>query len=137
MTKNKKYNKKGGSNYTSASSYGEYVNGSTNDQFNRTFSDGNQSNILIGAQGQNTNQMSVPTSQQLALIQDGGRRRRHKMSRRSKKRHHRGGLWGTIINQGAVPLTILGLQQNYKKKGGTKKRKNKCKNKYSRSHRGH
>jgi len=43
------------------------------------------------------------------------------MSRKSKSR--RGGFLGSLINQAIVPLSILGLQQTYKKKrhGGAKR----------------
>jgi len=121
--------KRGGSpsNYTSASSYGQYVNGSENDQFNRVFSTSGPyasipSNISIGAQGQNSAQPNVPTSQDLSLIQSAGRRRKH------------GGLWGQVINQALVPATLLGMQQTYrrKKSGGKKSRRH---NKSTRKHR--
>ena len=47
------------------------------------------------------------------------------MSRRTRSR--RGGFLGSLINQAIVPLSILGLQQTYKKKRGGRKgtRKNK------------
>jgi hypothetical protein len=43
---------------------------------------------------------------------------------RSKKTC-KGGFLGSVINQAIVPLSILGLQQSYRrrKNGGTKKRK--------------
>jgi len=42
-----------------------------------------------------------------------------------KNRH--GGFLGSLINQSIVPLTILGLQQTYKRKkyGGKRTRKNR------------
>jgi hypothetical protein len=128
--KNRSYRKKGGGNYTSAATYANYVNGNENEQFNRTMSDSSQSNLIIGAQGQNANQVSTPSPQQLSLIQSAGRRNKHYRSR-SHSRRRRGGLWGTVINQGAVPLAILGMQQNYRKKNSkTNKHRNNYKHKY-------
>jgi len=115
-------NYKGGDgNYSSASSYGSYVNGSGDSQYSRVFDQtgadaGRQSNVLIGAQGQWAQQPSVPTGQNLSLIQTAGRRRGSK----------KGGLWGEVINQAVVPFALLGMQQNYgrKKQGGkTNKRR--------------
>jgi hypothetical protein len=116
--------KRGGANYSSASTYGTYVAGTANEQYDRVFSQtgpdsGIQSNILTGVQGQNTHQQSSPTGQNLSLIQSAGKRR----SRRT--RHKKGGLWGEVLNQAIVPFTILGLQQSYKHKkhAGKKTRK--------------
>jgi hypothetical protein len=64
-------------------------------------------NVIIGAQGQNVASPSqIPTSGQLALVQKAGRRRR------------RGGFLGEVVNQAVVPLTILGMQQTYRRKRG-------------------
>jgi hypothetical protein len=71
-------------------------------QFNRVFGNGGNSNIITGAQGQNSG--LPPTVAQKA----GGRRR-------SKK----GGFWGEVINQAIVPFGILGLQQTYRRKRHT------------------
>ena len=116
--------KRGGSNYSSASTYGTYVSGTANQQYDRVFSQTGsdsaiQSNILTGVQGQNTHQQGAPSAQNLSLIQSAGKRR----SRRT--RHKKGGLWGEVLNQAIVPFTILGLQQSYKRKkhGGKKSRK--------------
>jgi hypothetical protein len=114
--------KRGGSgNYTSASTYGSYVNGSGNSQFARTFDQtGAYANRFgtdyVGAQGQWAKQPNQPTQQDLSLIQSAGRSRRK-----------RGGLWGEVINQAIVPFGLLGLQQSYRrhKRGG----------KYTRKHR--
>ena len=119
--------KRGGSgNYSSASTYGSYVNGPVDAQYNRVFdqtaaNSARQSNVIIGAQGQNAQQPNTPSSQNLSLIQSAGRRR--KSNRRS--RNKRGGLWGEVINQAVVPFTLLGMQQSYrrKKQGGRKTRK--------------
>jgi hypothetical protein len=110
--------KKGGSgNYSSASSYGTYVNGSGNDQFNRVFETaGRQSNVLVGAQGQWSQPPNAPSAQNLTKIQSAGK------SRRKRK----GGFFGEIIKQAVVPFGILALQQSYKrKKHGGKTRRHK------------
>ena len=113
--------KKGGSgNYTSASTYGSYVNGSGNAQFSRTFDQtgpyaAREGTDYVGAQGQWLNQPGQPSPQNLSLVQSAGKRSRRK----------RGGLWGSVINQAIVPFGILGLQQSYKKRGGKRTRKAK------------
>jgi hypothetical protein len=115
---------KGGS-YTSASTYGSYVNGSPDSQFARTFDQsgpygGRVGSEYVGAQGQWAQQPNSPSAEQLNLVQSAGKRRRSK-HRRSK----RGGFLGEVINQAIVPLGLLGLQQTYRKKrtGGRKSRK--------------
>jgi len=85
--------KKGGTgNYSSASSYNSYVNGSGDSQYSRVFDqagsyDGRQSNLLIGEQGQWGTQPNTPTAQNLSLIQTAGRR--HKMHGRKTRKHRR------------------------------------------------
>ena len=111
--------KRGGSgNYTSASSYGSYVNGSGNSQYERTFDQtGPYANRMgteyVGAQGQLANTYGQPSSQNLALIQSAGRRR--------GSRGRRGGLLGSVINQAIVPFSILAAQQTYRKRRGGKR----------------
>jgi len=99
-----------GGSYSSASTYGSYVNGSGDSQFNRVFGPNGSGGMYTGAQGQNAG--LPPTVTQKA----GGKRR-------SKK----GGFWGSIINQAVVPFGILGLQQAYSRKrsgvGRTRKRR--------------
>lgn len=118
-----------GGSYTSASTYGSYVNGTGPLQFNRTFDiagpyGSRVGSEYVGAQGQNSQQFGTPSAQNLALVQSAGQRRR-----RSK----RGGFLelGGVINQAVVPFTLLGLQQTYRKKshGGRRSRK------HSRKHR--
>ena len=118
-----------GGSYTSGSTYGGYVNGTGNEQFNRTFDIAGQygsraGSEYVGAQGQNAQQFGTPSAQNLSLIQSAGRRRR---------RSRRGGFLelGGVINQAVVPFTLLGLQQTYRKKshGGRRSRK------HSRKHR--
>lgn len=110
---------RGGTPYTSATTYGSYVNGSENAQYDRVFSQagpyasipGNES---IGAQGQNSFFQGTPTAAELSLIQKAGSKRR-RGSRRSHTKRRRGGFIGPIINQAIVPFGILGLQQSYKR----------------------
>jgi len=118
--------KRGGSGYTSAASYGSFVNGDPASQFSRTFDQsgpygGRVGSEYVGAQGQWSTQPNTPNASQLSLIQSAGRR--HKK---------RGGFLGPVINQAIVPFSLLGLQQTYrrKKNGGRKTRKNR-----TRSHR--
>ena len=117
---------KGGSgNYTSASTYGTYVNGSPDSQFARTFdTSGPYANRVgaeyVGAQGQWSQQPNTPTEQNLSLIQKAGKR-----GKRGKSR--RGGFMSEVINQAVVPFALLGLQQTYRKKrtGGRKTRRHR------------
>ena len=115
--------KGGNGNYTSASTYGSYVNGSGDSQFSRTFDStgpyaGRAGSEYVGAQGQWGQQPNMPNAQNLALIQSAGRRK--------GKRSRRGGLWGEVVNQAVVPLALLGMQQTYgrnKRGGKTSKRR--------------
>lgn len=110
--------------YSSASTYQEYVNGtSVSDQMNRTFNPNvhDNGNLIIGAQGQNSTLSGTPSSSQLSLIQSAGRHRKM-----HKKGVRRGGNLGAVLSQAAVPFTLLGLQQTYnrrKHKGGKKTRR--------------
>jgi hypothetical protein len=105
----------GNGHYTDGASYGMYVNGTGNSQWNRTMDQagpyGNiPGNTIIGAQGQNIEPPSqVPSQSNLALIQKAGKRRR------------KGGFLGSVINQAIVPFSILGMQQTYRRKRGGKK----------------
>lgn len=79
--------------YNSASSYQLAVNGTGNEQFDRVFNDtSSQSNGITGLQGQRA----------------GSRRRRH-------HRKRKGGMWGEIVSQAVVPLSLLAMQQRYGK----------------------
>lgn len=108
-----------GGSYSSAATYGEYVNGSGNSQWDRTMDQSGPygqipGNTIIGAQGQNIPPASqIPTSAQMALVQKAGRK------------HKKGGFLGEVINQAIVPFGLLGLQQNYRrgKRGGKKTQK--------------
>jgi hypothetical protein len=107
----------GSGNYSSATTYGEYVNGSGGSQWARTMDQSGPygkipGNDIIGAQGQNVIPPTrMPTSGELSLVQSAGRRRR------------RGGFLGEVINQAIVPFGILGMQQTYRRKRGGKSRK--------------
>ena len=105
--------------YSSASSYGTYVDGGTiGQQFRDTFGQnhfGNTSNSIVGAQQQNSGLSGQPNSSNLALVQAAGRRRRRKGYGSSMSRKKRGGFF-PIISQAAAPLGLLALQQTYKKK---------------------
>jgi len=108
----------GSSNYSSASSYGSYINGSGDSQFARVFDQAgangaNQSNVIVGAQGQWMTQPGVPTN--LELIQSAGKKRS------GSRKNRRGGLIGEVMSQALVPFSILALQQSYRKKRGGKK----------------
>ena len=113
-----------GGSYTSASTYGSYVNGPPDAQFNRTFDVAGQygsraGSEYVGAQGQNANQFGTPSAQNLSLIQSAGRR----------KKSRRGGFLelGGVINQAIVPFSILGMQQTYRKNryGGRRTRRHR------------
>jgi hypothetical protein len=108
-----------GGNYSSATTYGDYVNGSGNSQWNRTMDQSGAygqipGNTIIGVQGQNVIPPSqMPTSAQTALIQTAG------------GKYRKGGFLGEVINQAIVPFGLLGLQQSYgrKRKGGKTSKK--------------
>ena len=86
------------SSYSSAATYAEAVNGSETAQYGRVMDingpgGSTQSNAIIGIQNQ-----------------------------RAGSRRRRGGLWGQVVSQAIVPLSILGMQQTYRRKrrGGRK-----------------
>ena len=119
--RHRKRSMRGGTPYTSATTYGEYVNGSENSQYDRTFSQtgpyGNvPGNLLIGKEGQWSQEVGAPSSASLSLIQSAGskRRRHRKGSRHTKKR--RGGNIGQVLNQAVVPFGLLAMQQSYRRK---------------------
>ena len=120
-----------GAPYSSASSYGSYVNGSENSQYDRVFSQAGSyasvpGNTSIGAQGQNANMLGTPNASSLSLIQNAGSKRRRSHKKRNTKKRY-GGFLGQVINQAIVPLGLLGMQQTY--------RRNKHSNNKSRRHR--
>jgi len=107
---------RGGTPYSSGASYGVYVNGSANSQYDRVFDQSGAygqvpGNAIIGAQGQNVIPPSqMPSAAQLALVQKAGRRR-----------HRKGGIFGAVVNQAIVPFGLLGLQQTYRRKRSAKR----------------
>jgi hypothetical protein len=52
--------------------------------------------------------------------QNGGRKRR---TRRTRSRSKKGGFFGEVIRRAIVPLSILGMQQTYRRKSGNTKTK--------------
>ena len=109
-----------GGSYTSASTYGSYVNGTGDQQFARTFDQSGPYGARIGAeyvgaQGQGASSPNMPSAQNLSLIQSAGSRRK------------RGGLFGEVLSQAIVPAAILGMQQTYRKRrtGGRRTRRHR------------
>ena len=104
----------GSGNYSDGASYGMYVNGTANSQWDRTMDQAGAygqipGNVIIGAQGQNVTPTSqMPTQSNLSLVQSAGRRKK------------KGGFLGEVINQAIVPFSLIGMQQNYRrgKRGG-------------------
>jgi hypothetical protein len=154
--KNRSRKMKGGSgNYTDGASYGMYVNGTSGSQWSRTMDQGGAygqvpGNVIIGAQGQNVVPHSqMPSQSNLQLVQNGGAnpylmnqatpgtmannmdRRPVMAQQRAGRRHRRGGFLGEVINQAAVPLSILAMQQTYRRKRGGRG----CKSRKTRRHR--
>lgn len=119
----RRHKMRGGGNgvypYSSESTYGNYVNGDANSQYDRVFSQSGAyasvpGNAIIGAQGQNANMVGIPNPSSLSLIQSAGSRRRNrKVKHHTKKR--RGGFLGHVINQAIVPFGLLGMQQSYRR----------------------
>ena len=95
--------------------------GTGDQQFNNVFDINSplkaQGNEIVGLQGQNTQwPADVGINSAAARAMTGGKRRR---------RGRRGGFLGPAINQAIVPLSILGMQQSYKKRRGGKRRTTK------------
>lgn len=124
-----------GGNYSSGASYGMYVAGTGDSQWDRTMDQTGQygripGNTLVGVQGQNIPpQSQLPTNEQISLVQSAGnkhrsrkhRSRKHKTrknkSRKNKSRKNRkGGFLGPVVAQASVPFSLLGMQQLYKPK---------------------
>jgi hypothetical protein len=90
--------------YGSASNYALSMVGNGPQQTANAFGANNTGNALNSINGQYT---------------VGGRKRsrRLKRYRHGKRYSKRGGGWGSVLGQAAVPFTILGLQQTYGKRG--------------------
>lgn len=71
------------------------------------------------------NTQSMPTANDLSLIQSAGRRKRRMSHRRRGKR---GGTWSNIISQAVVPFTLFGVQNTYKRRQSRKSRKQSKRN---------
>ena len=69
------------------------------------------------------NTQSLPTSNDLSLIQRAGKRKRL-----SHRRGKRGGTWSNIISQAVVPFTLFGVQNTYKRRTSRKSRKQSKRN---------
>jgi hypothetical protein len=83
------------SSYDSASTYMRATVGTPNQQYDNVFdsskSSNSNSNAIVGLQGQKAG---------------------------TKKK--RGGYWSQVFNQAIVPFSILGMQQTYRRKRGTR-----------------
>ena len=103
--------------YTSAASYEKWMLGSENDQYGRVFNQGGPNNSQSNAIMANAN------SGKLGYLpyQRAGKKSRH--SRRLSRRHKKGGFLGSVINQAIVPFGLVGLNQYYGKRRGSKTRK--------------
>jgi len=104
--------------YGSASGYALNMVGNGQVQTQNAFGSNNTGNSLRSVDG---------------LYSVGGSRKksrhyRHKKNRYGKKYSKRGGNWGSVLGQAAVPFTLLGLQQTYGRKNNsnkTQKRRNR------------
>jgi len=93
--------------YTSATTYNEYVNGSGDSQFARTFENGYPTpfgNESTGLQAQNT---VIPPSVASSGVITGG-----------KKRSKKGGYWSQILSTALVPFGLLAAQNRFSKRIG-------------------
>jgi len=92
--------------YGSASGYALNMVGNGEVQTQNAFGSNNTGNSLRSVDG---------------LYSVGGSRKksrhyRHKKNKYGKKYSKKGGNWGSVLGQAAVPFTLLGLQQTYGKK---------------------
>jgi len=92
------------STYSDSQSYMLATVGKGNVQYDNVFMSDKSNgtgNAIVGLQGQKAG------------------KKRAKSVKNTKKR--KGGYWGQVINQAIVPFSLLGLQQSYRRKHGTKK----------------
>lgn len=101
--------------YTSAASYESSILGNENQQYGRVFDIGGPNNSQSNAI------MANESSGSLGYLpyQRAGRKSR----RKSTRRHKRGGFLGSVLNQAIVPFGLVGLNQYYGKRRGSKTRK--------------
>ena len=95
--------------YSSATTYGEFVNGPMQAQWDRTFQNGHPTpygNGPYGAEGQNT---VIPPSLASSGVIKGGKRRAKK-----------GGYWSQVISTALVPFGLWAAQNRFSKRKGLK-----------------
>ena len=117
---NRKHKKQSGGE--GASQYELSMVGKLDNQINSVFGPGNtsQSNALPNP---------LLTRQPLDLMMNkGGSKKRKSVKRRSAKRKQcgkskRGGFFGSVLNQGLVPFSILAMQQSFRRKKSSSKNK--------------
>lgn len=112
----KRKSSRGGQHYTSGAGYEKWMLGNENQQYGRVFDQGGPNNSQSNAIMANENSGSLGY---LPYQRAGKKSRRRKSSRRHKK----GGFLGNVINQAIVPFGLVGLNQYYGKRRGTKTRK--------------
>ena len=107
--------------YSSAASYEQSILGNENQQYARVFDIGGPNNSQSNAI------MANESSGSLGYLpyQRAGKKNRRKGTRKSSRRHKKGGFLGSIVNQAIVPFGLVGLNQYYGKRRGTKTRKMK------------
>lgn len=109
--------------YSSAATYQNWMLGSENDQYGRVFDQSGPNTSQSNAIMANANSGSVG----YLPYQRAGKGRRSS-SRRGKK----GGFLGSVVNQAIVPFGLVGLNQYYGKRRGSKTLGNKTRKMYRR-----
>jgi len=123
LTSSRKH--KGGESqpYSSAATYQNWMLGSENDQYGRVFDQSGPNTSQSNAIMANANSGSVGY---LPYQRAGKGRRsssRRGSSRRGGRRSKKGGFLGSVVNQAIVPFGLVGLNQYYGKRRGSKTRK--------------
>jgi len=104
--------------YSSAATYQNWMLGSENDQYGRVFDQSGPNTSQSNAIMANANSGSVG----YLPYQRAGKGRRSS-SRRGGRRSKKGGFLGNVVNQAIVPFGLVGLNQYYGKRRGSKTRK--------------
>jgi len=104
--------------YSSATGYEKWMLGSENDQYGRVFNQGGPNNSQSNAIMANANSGKLGY---LPYQRAGKKTHKHRHTRNC--RHKKGGFLGSVINQAIVPFGLVGLNQYYGKRRGTKTRK--------------